>query len=79
MVPRGGLAKALRLLVDDNEGRALAVLAAEVLAAWTLAEREADPDPPFEVVVLADWLEERGAGMPCAQLIEILDRRRTNR
>jgi hypothetical protein len=72
------LANTLRLLADEPDGRELARLASEGLAA-----REnrviADPDPPIEVVVLGDWLEERGAGIPLGQLVETLQRQRRNR
>lgn len=62
---------ALSLLDGDPQGRTLDRLATAALGRWTQRQRQADRTP-----VLSDWLEDRGASVPLAELIRTLDRRR---
>lgn len=67
---------ALRAL-DEPRGRELEALAAAALERWQT--RDGDAVPPIEVIVLADWLEQRGLALPIRELVTTLDRRRANR
>lgn len=67
---------ALSLFASDELGRPLARQAADALAQWTPERREADRTPPFEVQVLAEFLDKAGAPLSVAEIVHTLDRRR---
>ena len=71
--------EALHLLATDPQGQALERQAAEALATWTPELRKIAALPPIEIVVVSDWLEDRGVAIEMTQLVTTLERRRTNR
>ena len=75
---RGEIVKwrtALGLMERDEQGRALAKQATFALATWE-TRRQVDRTPPFEVQVLAEWLDKVGAPLSVPELVRTFDRRR---
>jgi len=73
------LSRALRLIETDAVARGLEGEAAAALAGWGSAEWATEPGGPPALQVLADWLEERVAGVPRPLLAETVVRRARRR